>query len=156
MTTTSTSTPTLTVTETNSARCFETDVASGQVINYVPNGTETVKSLAVNFADLDGRTLISKFFNDEFKVSASYDLGGDNITDLFGIVAYTLADCINACSASYNIDKDSCHSVTLNVAMAQAVEDHGGTCFLKRGTVTVVDASTARPSDDCISAQMVW
>lgn len=79
------------------------------------------------------------------------------LVDLIGIVAYTLADCIRACSQrSLQVkklglpDNESCRAVTFDTEMQSATAQAGGNCWLKNGTSD--DSTDYGNCPQCISA----
>lgn len=79
------------------------------------------------------------------------------LVDTIGIVAYTLSDCIRACSQRTRQvkllglpDSESCLAVTFDTLLQSTVSGSGGNCWLKNGTAD--DSTTYGNCPVCITA----
>ncbi|KAJ4328808.1 hypothetical protein N0V84_000818 [Fusarium piperis] len=81
----------------------------------------------------------------EFKVYCGTDGGGANnaegggtLKDWVGLIAYSLEDCLHACTQmnAINDNQDTgaeCKSVSFHATLAQSYKEWGGNCWLKDG-----------------------
>ena len=143
-----------------------TDV-NGNIIDFAPPPIDSISSLDLDLKSLDGTTPTTSWSGYKYHVTSYHDLtsGGDTVQtsdggplelfDMFRVVAYTLDDCLEACSATYKstvLGGARCLSITMNNKIWEAVDGQGGNCFLKNGTVADV---TSRPEcTSCLSAQL--
>ncbi|KAM0438614.1 hypothetical protein ACHAPT_001366 [Fusarium lateritium] len=126
-----------------------TTSAENDTAPYVPRPADTVKLLELNCPK-------DKTEATSFKSSKGYDFKwwcgvnapageeaeeGGIISDASPLIAYTLQDCLNACSAM--IDKDEnggsgvkCRSVVFAKRMSEELDRWGVNCWLKNGTKT--------------------
>lgn len=147
--------------------------------NYAPVTASKVESVRKNdFCDKNGQlTRDSRFTarggNGHFDLhcglvfSASlpaYDPATDNglangaIQNRIVIVAYSVADCIQACATMNSIAKAGnsssppCQSITFLPDMAAELEKNGGNCFIKNATVN--DLNLANKDPTAVSAEV--
>ncbi|RSM06501.1 hypothetical protein CEP52_005697 [Fusarium oligoseptatum] len=64
--------------------------------------------------------------------------GGGTLKDLVGIIAYSLEDCLQACTQMNAMDDNqdtgvTCKSVSFRANLAQSYKQYGGNCWLKDG-----------------------
>lgn len=88
---------------------------------------------------------------------ASADDSNLVVADIVGVVTYSLTDCLQDCStfnrkAAEWMRTERCRGVTFNPDITQSVNNEGGNCWLKNGTVTRAGMASARGA---ISALMV-
>jgi hypothetical protein len=138
--------------------------ATGRVTNYSPISIRDIDTLALDCPHIND-TVVTNHFNQNYKYTCNIDLdnlpnaAGGNITDIAAIVAYTIEDCIDACSAItfQTFIQDikggpTCSGVTW-FADAKAVTGvNNGNCWLKNGTLA--DGVSGRTAADCVSAQL--
>lgn len=143
-----------------------TTTTGGLFVNCLPEPTSTVKDLDMDCEALrrdEQVTQRSEYFNVYCNVDlvsgGKQDASGNEvfIGDLVGLVAYTLSDCLQACSL-YNKQSgiigrdDGCGAVTFCTAMQKYSLSAGGNCWLKNTTMSIgVDTN----SGDCHSAVKV-
>ena len=105
-----------------------------------------VNSVAVDCPNLNNKQITTQT-GDKFSFSCGFDIGtglaaqgGGIISDIAGIVSYSVSDCVDACSEfSRQSDKWGvamrCTSVTFDSDMKNVTQTWGGNCWLKNGTV---------------------
>jgi hypothetical protein len=138
--------------------------ATGTVTNYVPTSIRDIDTLALDCPAIDGTTGRTHF-NQNFKYTCGVDLGnqpsaaGGNITDLAAIIAYTIEDCIDACSAVtfqtfiHGVKGGpTCSSVSWFADAKSTVAVGNGNCWLKNGTLA--NGVSGRAATDSVSAQL--
>ncbi|RTE79763.1 hypothetical protein BHE90_005746 [Fusarium euwallaceae] len=140
---------TSTPTECSAAPESTTSAAENDTVPYVPRPADEVQLLELDCPK-------DKSTSTSFKSSKGYDFKwwcgvnapagneaeeGGIISDVSPLIAYTLQDCLNACSAM--IDKDEnegaggkCRSVVFGKKMSEEVGNWGANCWLKNGTKT--------------------
>lgn len=139
--------------------------ASATATDYAPVSIRDVQTLVNNCPTIEGTT-IKNHFNQNFRYTCGVDLGnlpaaeGGNITDIAAIIAYTIEDCIDACSG-INFQTflqrveggPTCSSVSWTENAAASVAVGNGNCWLKKGTLRQGTSGTSSPGS--ISAQLV-
>lgn len=143
---------------------------NGLLVNYLPEPTSMVYSVSADCDELSQEDQISPIDNETYAVRCQYNLvtgsssqqsdsNGNSLlmVDIIGIVAYTLADCIRACSQRTRQtklwglpDSDSCRAVTFDTLLESATAGVGGNCWLKNGTAD--DSTKYGNCPVCISA----
>ncbi|KAM0207378.1 hypothetical protein ACHAQI_007604 [Fusarium lateritium] len=115
---------------------------------YVPKSPSSVKSLVLECPDKK---------NDEtrYKSSKGYEFqwwcgvnapqgaqaeGGGIVADLAPIIAYSIEDCMEACSAMIQKDEDNatgvrCASIVFSKMLANEIANQGANCWLKNNTL---------------------
>jgi hypothetical protein len=134
------------------------------VTNYTPTSIRDIDTLALDCPAIDGTT-VKNHFNQNFKYICGVDLGnlpsaaGGNITDVAAIIAYTIEDCIDACSAiTFQTyiqgikGGPTCSSVSWFADAKSVVGVGNGNCWLKNGTLA--NGQTGKAADHSISAQL--
>lgn len=127
----SSTTGTSTSTATSSG---STTAPTGTFANYIPASVSSVQSLYNDCASLNGSSVQSAQ-GPMFRVTCPQAIlgsSGTNGVTLSELVAYTLQDCINACTLM-NFWKGStvCNSITWDAGMAGATAaNFGGNCWL--------------------------
>jgi hypothetical protein len=116
--------------------------------NYAPAATSAVDSLALNCPALNNQDTLTHF-GDKFTSYCGLDFsdglpadGGGVISDIAIIIAYSAADCMEACSAlNYQSNKWSkpakCLSISFNIGLKNSTDIWGGNCVLKNATLAV-------------------
>jgi hypothetical protein len=101
----------------------------------------------------------------QFTFSCGYDFGaggnaaqGGVIADIVGLVAYSVLDCIDACSVLNFKSKQwevatRCNSITFDTVMATTIGTVGGNCWLKNGSVAA--GVMISPGTGVVSATLV-
>jgi hypothetical protein len=124
-----------------------------------------VEKLVLNCPTINN-TVFKNNFNQEYNYSCGIDLGnlltdsGAAIVDLGAVVAYTVEDCLDACSAltfqtmlSGRENGPTCTSISW-FANARAVVSVGnGNCWLKSGVLAA--GQTGNTASNAVSAQIV-
>jgi len=84
-------------------------------------------------------------------VGGSFAKDGWIIKDRVGIVAYTIFDCMEACSQYNRFNgRNTCQAVTFNAALGRAYASQGANCWLKNAT-----GPSPGTVDDAASAQII-
>lgn len=137
--------------------------SSALLSNYAPAATSAVNTLALNCPALDNQETITHF-GDKFTSYCGEDFtagiaadGGGVIADIAGIVAYSAADCMEACSAlNYQSNKwgapAKCLSISFSIDLNNATFRIGGNCWLKNATLAV--GAEANPDNLAVSAKL--
>ncbi|KAI1433361.1 hypothetical protein GGR50DRAFT_509194 [Xylaria sp. CBS 124048] len=142
----------------------ETTAAGTSLTDYKVAPAQDVISIDVDCSALNN-TIQTTPKKDDFHVYCGVDFGSGKrvdgqgrdiiLADIVGINAYSLPDCLQACS-QYNFESKKwgsplrCGAVTLAVDMAKKPD---GNCWLKNSTLTHTAGGGA--SSDSISATMV-
>lgn len=140
-----------------------TTTTGGLFINYLPEPTSVVGDLSMDCGAQEKNVQITGE-DERFNLYCNVDLysGGRQdasgkqvfVGDLVGLAAYTLGDCLTACSL-YNRQSgkigrdDGCGSVTFCTAMQRYSRSSGANCWLKNSTVSIGYQTN---SDYCHSA----
>ncbi|KAI1821976.1 hypothetical protein F4861DRAFT_424021 [Xylaria intraflava] len=133
----------------------------GLYVNYEPQPHSKVSTINVDCKTLND-SVQTTHKGDKFHVYCGVDFGSGKrkngsgkdivLADLVGIFAYSVADCLQACS-QYNfqakVRKDSgrCGAITLDIDMANKTD---GNCWLKNSTLTHTPGGGA--CKECVSA----
>lgn len=135
------------------------------LLNYRPAPSSDVESLAVDCEALARAEQVTAE-NERFAVRCRTDLFSGArpdasgavvyLADLVGLAAYTLDDCLEACSlynrqSVYTKRGDACGAVTFCAAMQRYTHTTGGNCWLKNDTMTLGDGDE-NYSEACLSA----
>ena len=139
--------------------------ATATASDYAPVSIRDVQTLANNCPSIDG-TMIKNHFNQNFKYTCGVDLSnlpaaeGGNITDIAAIIAYTVEDCIDACSGinfqtliGASADGTTCSSISWTANAAASVSVGNGNCWLKKGTLA--SGQSGREAEGSITARLV-
>lgn len=132
--------------------------------------TAKVYNVSADCDNLAAQDQISPINNESFTVRCQFNLptGTDSqqtdsdgnvlkLVDMIGIVAYTLVDCIRACSERTRQVKllglpvsETCRAVTFGTQLQSLVSGAGGNCWLKNGTAD--DSTRYGDCPVCITA----
>ncbi|KAI1821977.1 hypothetical protein F4861DRAFT_516589 [Xylaria intraflava] len=131
---------------------------AGRLLNYVVEPPSKIYNLGENCDDLLQQMNASK--GSDFQLYCDLDLGRGTGKDVHGnpvisidmvsITAYTLNDCMKACTGIASSSKHSdsaCRAVTFRLDMYNF--PNGGNCWLKNSTLTT--ASGSRSCNGCAS-----
>ncbi|KAM0430165.1 hypothetical protein ACHAPT_006173 [Fusarium lateritium] len=117
---------------------------------FTPTPAAEIRNLTWFCEEAEDTKTIQLTSGFEFKVYCGLDGGGANnaegggtLKDLVGIIAYSLEDCLQACTQmnAMNDNQDTnvtCKSVSFRANLAQSYKQYGGNCWLK-------DSKKARP-----------
>ncbi|KIX03479.1 uncharacterized protein Z518_07032 [Rhinocladiella mackenziei CBS 650.93] len=155
----STTTVTHTVTHTSASA-----VPTTSLINYTVAAASTVSSLQMNCPSIDN-SLYSTHAQQSFQIYCNHDFwadlpaaSGGVIRNWAAIVAYTVHDCIEACSA-LNVQADAsgvnvrCRAMTFRRDLESQFDSSGGNCWLKNDTIA--DLGQAVMHDIAVSAALL-
>ncbi|KAH7268535.1 hypothetical protein MRS44_011198 [Fusarium solani] len=124
---------------------------------FTPTPASQIRNLTWFCEEAEQTKTIQLTSGFEFKVYCGTDGGGANsaegggaLKDLVGIIAYSLEDCLQACTQMNAMDDNqdtgvTCKSVSFRANIAQSYKQYGGNCWLK-------DAKKGRP----FSYNAVW
>lgn len=117
---------------------------------FTPTPASQIRNLTWFCEEAEQTKTIQLTSGFEFKVYCGTDGGGATsaegggaLKDLVGIIAYSLEDCLQACTQmnAMNDNQDTgvtCKSVSFRANIAQSYKQYGGNCWLK-------DAKKRRP-----------
>ena len=143
----SSSTPSSALTRTASS-ASTSSTSGSNLSNYSAPPMLNIDSLALNCPAINN-TQYKSHFNQNFTYYCGVDFGnlksstGGNITDIAAIIAYSIEDCIDACSAinlqsalQGRLGALECTSITfLSASTKETISFGGGNCWLKNGTL---------------------
>lgn len=134
--------------------------------NYVVDEPYFVQSLKYPDCNTDTQVITTKAYSQLFTLYCGMDMGNSNpddanpdltVADFVGLFAYTLTDCLYACSnmvkfaGDWKLDSQhSCKGVTWEASMAQSNTTNYANCWLKNGTNT----QKANQCNTCVSAKL--
>ncbi|KAM5343469.1 hypothetical protein ACJ41O_012006 [Fusarium nematophilum] len=138
---------TIAPTECPTAETNDTSSAENDTAPYVPRAAASVDLLELNCPDdfRDARTFKSnKGYEFKWYCGVNAPAGSDSeeggkVADLAPIIAYTIQDCLNACSAMIEkFDNEGtgveCKSVVFSKKMSEELSNWGANCWLKNAT----------------------
>lgn len=104
---------------------------SGAVYNsYIPASHSDVNTTAFTVCPLqDGQNITTPRLNEIYNLHCYVNLGGQ---DIVSIVAYSLEDCIQACTNTNNGGPVQCVAVNFWAEMSAEFTTNGGNCWLKQ------------------------
>jgi hypothetical protein len=149
----------------SASRIATSAAAAATATDYAPVAIRQVDTLALDCPAIDGTTW-RNHFNQDYKYTCGVDLGNlpsrdnGNITDIAAIIAYSVEDCIDACSAinfqtylSASADATTCSSVSFFNQAAAVIGVGNGNCWLKKGRLA--EGVSGKAADGSVSAQLV-
>lgn len=156
------------VTATTASSTLST-TSGGQVLNYTPEPTGLVYNIQNDCTEISN-TPLQTLLGDKFNIFCGVDLGSGEdsqqtsngetlvLADIAGIVAYSLADCLEACSgytkkATQWSRPEICRSINFNYEMSASIAKNAANCWLKNGTVAA--PSQAGSCATCATAMLV-
>ncbi|KAI8625022.1 hypothetical protein F5Y19DRAFT_480076 [Xylariaceae sp. FL1651] len=150
---------------TTSVATFQTTM-DGKLLNYTVDSASQISTLSANCDSLSQEAQ-KTIFNESFLVfcgnwigeGGHKDYSGNEVIlkDIAGIIAYSLQDCLEACSnytsraRKYGID-NACGSVTFRTDLGSTINSQvWANCFLKNATARI-PTGDKKNCNDCISA----
>lgn len=132
-------TTTITATVTASSATSTTTTA-GLATDYAPLLPTQVSTLQY---ECDDGALRNSTTGQQFQLNCNKNFPG---SDLLNFVAYTLDDCIEACSNYNNINQTTiCRGIVFNANMDLITEEYNGNCYLKSSMANAI-VDTSPPS----------
>ena len=126
--------------------------SGGKLLHYAPAQPSSIYSLALNCPDADGQMYTASSTDQTFAITCGLGL---NYGDIANIVAYTLADCIDACASVNNIsgNNTACSKVEFNAFLAQGATPYGN-CWIKTAAAVSAPQSSGKTANLLASAQL--
>jgi hypothetical protein len=151
---TSTVTETMSTSPTAGSPAVSSSTSTSGVANYSPILPQNVATVQWDCPGMTSYTTVKLSPNQQFKVTCGIDFAnhipaneGGLVADIIGVVAYSAADCMEACANmngfvptwGYTI---TCAGITFAQEMSLLYSEYGANCWLKNGTaVTPVTSS---------------
>jgi len=150
---------------TATATSSEPGATNGLLANYAVVPATNVYDTSFDCEDLAKKiqtTVFNPRSNQSYKLFCGKDIGtgktknskGNDVSylDLFGIIQYDLAGCLEACSslnrfvAANNLDEtQNCRSVVFRSKMHEALATQEANCWIKNGTPPSIDSPSQGP-----------
>ena len=150
---------TTTVTESASpTAAVASPTSTSDVTNYAPVLPQSVATVQWDCPGMTSYTTVNVNPNQQFNVTCGIDFGnhgpaneGGVVADIIGIVAYSAADCMEACANMNGFVPTwgyttSCAGITFSQQLSVVYGDYGANCWLKNGTAVTPYASSAELS----------
>ena len=159
---TTTVTETVSTSPTAALPAVATSSSTSDVANYAPDLPQSVATVQWDCPGMSSYTTVNCNPNQQFNVTCGIDFGNHNpaneggvVADIIGIVAYSAADCMEACANmngfvptyGYTV---TCAGITFAQEMSTVYNEYGANCWLKNGTAITPFASSGE-----LSAAMV-
>ncbi len=135
--------------------------------NYVVDEPYFVESLKLPDCTVDSETITSKDYSNLFNLYCGIDMANsrpddDNpdlvVADFVGLFAYTVTDCLYACSNAIMFSTtwghdttQTCKGITWQASMSSSNTSNSANCWLKNGTST----QQSNQCNTCVSAKLV-